>query len=477
MTSARRFAEILLSVSLLLLVSNCNRTPGITTQSPEALHDYQQGLGQYQKFYYREAKVSFEEALRKDSTFAMAWARMAILNWASMDEAQARQDIARALLFSVTASEREQLFIRAWSRLIAYNISGATATVDSLIARYPDESEPYLIRGNLYEMSKNLEGAIRSYQRAIAVDTSNALAVMSLGYAYSRTGELEKAAVQMQKYIRLAPDAADPHASYADILVYVGRYDEALAQYQEALKLKPDYWYAIREIGRIYQTEGRLKEAEEQYHASLTLLPQNRQVDGTHAMQDGWLNLDRGKNEDALRLFNEALTIDSNNLDAARGLAMALSRLKKFKAADEVIERIRQEFLRRNLTETPSMFSYYMMRARLLTDLGELTPALAECDSAIGFSTSVNRNVAYRQMAEIYRLRKAYDPALDACEQALEVNPNYPEALLTLVRIYNDQGDRRMTKEIGNRLMAFWAHADPDFERRIELMKILGVTG
>ena len=80
------------------------------------------------------------------------------------------------------------------------------------------------------------------------------------------------------------------------------------------------------------------------------------------------------------------------------------------------------------------------------------------------------------QMAEVYRREKLFDAALDACEQALSLNPNSPEALLALVRTYHDQGDRRMTSEIGNRLMAFWAHADPDYQNRIELMKLLGVT-
>jgi tetratricopeptide (TPR) repeat protein len=122
------------------------------------------------------------------------------------------------------------------------------------------------------------------------------------------------------------------------------------------------------------------------------------------------------------------------------------------------------------------MFSFHLMRSRLLTEKGDLTQAKAECDSAVGFSTSLTRTFVYRQMAEVYRREKAYEPALEACEQALEVNPNAPEVLLTLVRIYHDRGDRRMTREIGNRLVTFWAQADPDYQNRIELMKILGVT-
>ncbi len=476
MTTARRFAETLLYLVLLVLVSDCSRSPRLTTQSPEALRAYQDGLKHFEKFYYREAKESFEEALRKDSTFAMAWARLAMLNWAAKDEEQAYKDMARAVRLAANASQREQLLIRILDRMVNYNMTGAVAAADSLTKLYPDEKEGYLLRGNLYEQTKNLDAAIQSYQRAIDVDTAYAPAVMSLGYAYSRVGEPEKAALQMQRYIRLAPDAADPRASYADVLVWMGRYDAALEQYRKSLELKPDYWYAIREIGRIYETMGRLKEAEEQFHASLKFLPQNRQLEATHFELDGFLSIDRGSYEDAARQFREALTIDTNSIDAARGIVYALSKLKKFDAAEEVIARIRMELEHRNLMESPAMLSFHLMRSRLLTEKGDLAQAMTECDSAVGFTSALTRSAVYRQMAEIYRREKAYEPALDACEQALEVNPNLPEALLTLARIYADQGDRRMTKEIGNRLMVLWAHADPDYQNRIELMKILGVT-
>jgi len=107
---------------------------------------------------------------------------------------------------------------------------------------------------------------------------------------------------------------------------------------------------------------------------------------------------------------------------------------------------------------------------------GELEQAMEECDSALGYSTALTRSAVHRQMAEIYLRQNAYEPALDACEQALQVNPNSPDVLLTLVRIYKERGDRRMTREIGGRLMDLWSKADPDYQNRIELQKILGVT-
>ncbi|MBP1649062.1 MAG: transcriptional regulator, CadC, partial [Bacteroidetes bacterium] len=208
MNIARRFPETFLCFALLFLISDCSRGPELTTQSPEALSAYQEGLALYEKFYYREAKASFEEALRLDSSFAMAWARMGMLNWSAKDEDQAYRDLDRATRLAADASEREQLLIRVLSRMARYDAGGASAAADSLISLYPEEKEAYLLRGNLHEQTKDVESAIKSYQAAIKVDTAYAPAVMSLGYAYSRAGEPEKAAAQMQRYIRLAPDAA-----------------------------------------------------------------------------------------------------------------------------------------------------------------------------------------------------------------------------------------------------------------------------
>ena len=192
MTTVRRLAQTFCCFFLLLPVSGCGRAPKLTAQSPEALRAYQEGLGQYEKFYYREAKALFEEALRKDSTFAMAWTRMAMVNWVIRDEEQARRDITRAMQLAAHVTEREQLFIRTWSQILNFNTSGALATVDSLITRYPDEKEGYLLRGNLNENNKNLEAAKQSYQQAINVDTAYAQAVMSLGYIYSTTERPKK---------------------------------------------------------------------------------------------------------------------------------------------------------------------------------------------------------------------------------------------------------------------------------------------
>ncbi|HTO93043.1 MAG TPA: tetratricopeptide repeat protein [Bacteroidota bacterium] len=471
--SAARGAGVALTACLLVL--GCGREKKLTVSSPDALPPYREGVSLWEKFYYPEAKRSFEEALRHDSTFAMAWCRLAMVEASSGASAAASVAMNAAVRHAGGVTERERLFIAMWHAHLDFNNDLAGATADSLIRLYPDEKEAYLFRGSLYEeVDKNIDAALGCYRKAVAADSTYAQAIMSLGYAYSTLGNQPEAVRLMQQYIRLAPDAADPRASYADLLVRAGRYDEALDQYTRALALKPDYWYAIREIGNVYSILGRLKEAEAQFHRALSLLPQGPEIEAGHLVADGSLQYKRGAYGEAKADFQKALAVDSLNYGAAEGLVRALGKLRDFEGAERVLARIGGVLRERHLTNSSAMLSWHLMRAGLLTDRGDLAAALAECDSAMGYSLPLTRAAVERQRAQTHFAGGDLEDALDDCGRALEVNPNSPQVLLTLVKIYHAHSDARMTAEIGGRLLALWSHADPDFQDRNELLRLLG---
>jgi len=460
-------------VLMLFVVGGCHQNPHLTSRSPEAIAFYDTGLKQYEQFSYSEARASFESALTKDSTFAMAWLRLGLVHNSVRDEARANSCVDRAMALAPNASEREQLFIRMWYYRLRFNTAAAAATADSLASLYPDEKEVYLFRGNIYELSKNFDAAIKCYQRAVQVDTGYALAVMSLGYAYSTTGDQEKAIAQMQRYIQLAPKDADPRASYADILMRAGRFDEALGQYRESLALKPDYWYSIQQIGSIDAMKGMLNEAEQQYHKSFSLLPSNRQLEATETALQGKFALLRGKTDEAAGYFQKSLQIDTLNLDAAVGYVLALARSRRIVEAEEVLQRIHAELGRRDLLTSPYMAGYYLACSIVNMHNGDLVNALVMCDSGFAYSTTQGRAAIYRQMAETNLRQKAFDDGLSACEEGLALTPNSPDILLTLVRIYAADSDHRMTREIGGRLLEFWKNADADYAPRNEVARLL----
>jgi tetratricopeptide (TPR) repeat protein len=461
-------------VTLSLLIVGCSKEPQITTHSQQALQFYKVGVAQWEKFYYPEAQYAFDEAIRLDSNFAMAWARRAMVAEGTQNHAKARQDIAASMSLLGSVTEYEQMFIRLQNDRLNYSNSEAAALADSMLKLYPNDRELHLIQGNLYEMNKNVDDAIRSYRRAIRIDTSYALAVMSLGYAYSSIGEQEKAVDQMERYIRMVPDAADPRASFADILMRVGRYDEALDQYKKSLELKPDYWYSANQIGGIYAQEGRLKKAAEQFQKGMESLPESQELKATHLAINGELNILRGAFKEAVAQFEEALRIDSLNSEAAYGLVIGFRKLKEFKRAHEVIGGIHAELERRNLLSSQHMLKYNLAKSRLLLDEGEFAGARALCDTAFEYTTALTRGPVFQQIAEIDLRSRQYEGVFDACEEALRVNPNYPEALFTLTKAYHARGDSAMTREIGGRLLDFWKNADPDYVNLQDLRKLLG---
>ncbi len=457
-----------------VLLAGCGEKPRITTGSPAALQWYEKGVSLYESFYYREALAAFDSAIAADSAFTLAWVRRAAVDYSTRNRDAALKEIARALALSGHASHAEQMVARMWAHQIRYEQRQAADVADSLIRRYPSIREAYLIRGQLYELEKNSEAAIRMYERALAADSTYAQAVMSIGYAYSTLGDVNSATTYMERYIRLLPHEADPRASFGDVLLRAGRYDEALAQYKASLLIRPDYWYALQRVGEVYSILGRLKLAAAYFDTSMTLRPAGRQIDVLRHVFTGHLDFLRADYRNAAQEFREALGIDSTSGDAAYNLVYTLVRLKEIDAAEQLTEGIRQEIMRRNLFESPSRAGYELMRALTLRERGKLDEALAACDLALQYSVPLTRAPIFEQRAEIYLRAGQFEQALDASEEALALNRNWPDALMTLVKIYHAEKNIDMTVEIGGRLLALWADADPDFSPLRELQQIIG---
>ena len=459
-----------------LILLGCGERQKITTSSAEALAAYQRGVALYENFYYREALAAIDSAIAADSSFGLAWVRRATISFSTQDEGAARREVARAMELSGGVSRAEGMLIRMWRHRIYYEQREAADVADSLIDRYPYMREAYLVRGQLYEWEKNEVAAIRMYERAVAMDSTYAQAVMSIGYAYSSLGDVGGAIAYMERYIRLLPHEADPRASYGDVLLRAGRYDEALEQYKASLVVRRTYWYSMQRIGDISSLLGRLKQSEAYYDSSLALRPAGRQIEVLRLVIWGRLDILRADYKAAAEKFRSALAIDSTSGDAAYRLVYAMVRLGDLEAAEDLREGIRVELMRRNLFESPSRAGYELMRSLVLREQGKFDEALAACDLALQYSVPLSRAYIFNERAEVHLRAKEYERALDACEEALALNPNSPDVLLTLVKVYHAKKDVKMTVEIGGRLLALWAGADPDFSPLRELQQIIGRT-
>ncbi|MBM2839570.1 MAG: transcriptional regulator, CadC [Bacteroidetes bacterium] len=154
--------SLIIYLVLAIVLAGCTREQKITTSSPEALRCYNEGVDRWKNFYYQEAKSVLDSAISLDSTFAMAWARLALVDEGMRNETQAKLHIERARRYSSNASRREQLFINMWYHNINYAFKEAVTVADSLIALSPEDAEAHVFRGIMYEEAKDFEAAIRS---------------------------------------------------------------------------------------------------------------------------------------------------------------------------------------------------------------------------------------------------------------------------------------------------------------------------
>jgi len=465
-----------LTCSLFLLPA-CDEAPRFSTNSEDALRFYQEGATLQMQFYYNEAIERLDSALAHDSSFAMAWGRLASIHRELRDEEEAKRFIAAADRHVAGATLRERLYIRLWDRMINFENAEAARVADSLVSLFPSESEPLVLRGALYEDVAQLDSAIFFYRKAVAIDTLNTRAVMHLGYAYSAAGDQDRAIESMQKYIRLAPGLADPRASYADLLIRVGRYQEALEQYKASLEFKPDYWYSLNQIGSIYAILGRLKEAEEYYRKGLSRLPDNAMVESAVPIIVGELQMRRGNYREAEAAYHQALGYDSLSYEAAYGLVISLAKQGKFKEADQLAVGIQEELGRRQMLTSQVMVSYHLMCSRVFFEKKQYQAAREICEEALRQATPLTRTAVFRQLADISLHLKEYERGFLECEESLQINRNSPSTLLLLAQLYRAKGDRSMTGEIGKRLLVLWKDADPDFKDLRDLRELLKPAG
>jgi TolB-like protein len=208
---------------------------GVTTPSVAAYSLYAQGLRAYANGDQNGARTLFAAALREDSTFAMAAYYYARLSPYRIDMVTG---CARALRLSARASERERLMIHAgWAEAVSARELGAVA--DSLVARYPQETQGHLYKGIALLGAGDFTGAVAPLERAITMDSVSFTRVDSLSgctacnaffelvVAYELADSLAAAERTARRWTRLDPESSRSWASLWDVLERESKFDEA----------------------------------------------------------------------------------------------------------------------------------------------------------------------------------------------------------------------------------------------------------
>ena len=168
----------------------------------------------YEENNTRMALEMYQQAVKLDSTFALAYAALASAHtryyWEGFDRSPER-----------LAAGRGGCSTKPW--------------LSSQICQAQRELGMYYYRG-FRDYEKALE-ALTKYEK---MRPSDGLALSSIAYIWRRQGRFDEAADQLQKALRLNPRSAGMAREIGNTLFQLGRYPEAEVYMDQAIDLQPD---------------------------------------------------------------------------------------------------------------------------------------------------------------------------------------------------------------------------------------------
>ena len=233
----------------------------VTTHSPEAYRYYLEGIDYYNKVYFTEAAKSYKKALEYDSTFAMAYFRLALLE----DWEERKKLMAKAVEYSDKVSQKERYYIKTSAAGISGDNEHYLEGLQQMAKHYPEDKEVLQWLASYYYERRQFEEAIRYFNQAIKIDPLFKLIYNMLAYAYDQMGDFEKSIWAINKYISIAPDEANPYDTRADLYAWNGKMEQAIRSYKKALEVKPDFYASLRKLGHMHLFKREYAKAESCY--------------------------------------------------------------------------------------------------------------------------------------------------------------------------------------------------------------------
>ncbi|HET9408659.1 MAG TPA: tetratricopeptide repeat protein [Candidatus Sulfotelmatobacter sp.] len=453
----------------------------ITTQSPEALADFEHGVVAWENLHITAALNDWQAAITKDPDFLLAHLYISE-RIPDPDRQAAERKKAAALMDSVTPEERlmaEWLLDDSRGDTI-----GALAAMNQLLARYPRDKHLYWFAA--LSMGANYsqwERAAELAEQALRVDPDFAGALNNLGYDYAFEGQFDKAFPVMQHYLQVLPGEPNPEDSYAEILRMAGKFDEAVQHYQAALKIDPEFGESLLGLADTYALMGDGAQARTQYEIAI-----QHAYTKTYAVM--WklrwaATYLREKNsiEADYAFLNAAQMAHQNSvavLEAEAYRTMALyqendaTALHWLQKAKEVLDHPHDTSANARKQEVALIHRTEIHKAVQRGRIGAAEKVLEELKRMADSSNNPNINVAYHASAGIVLAAK--HKWLEAIPH-LEEDSNDPFSLQLLVTVYQKAGLAAKSERTARELIALNA---PTVEQALvvpQFRAIRGITG
>lgn len=324
----------------------------------------------------------FDEALKLDQDFALAYAGLGEAYWRKYQDT------------------RENVWV-----------DPAIAASDRALALDPYQAQVHISLGMIYHGTGKTERAIEEFERAAELRPVSDDAFRWLGLCYTRKGEMERAIRCFERAIEIRPGYWDNYNNLGNAYYTFGRYREASEQFRRVITIQPDNFRGYSNLGSMYYLLGLYEDAVAMYQRAIEIYPNE---DSYGNLGTAYFYLERY--EDAIAAYKAALDLDSRNDVLHRNLGDAYLRLDRrqdaeaqFKAAIGFLS----EHLKVNPDDAPRLADLAICQAKL----GDPPNASASIERAIALEPH-NTNLMYAK-AVVYALAGYPEKAIEDLGRAL----------------------------------------------------------
>jgi tetratricopeptide (TPR) repeat protein len=260
-----RFGESLRSIA------RSQRLEQVTTRSHAALRVFSQGLRASNEGDDARAMQLLEEAIGLDTTFAMAYRKLAIV-LSNSDERRSRavEAATKAYHYRDRLTDRERhLVVAAYHSVVTGNRDQVISAYRTLLDLYPDDTYGLNNLGVIYSQLKDPARAADLYERALRVDSTLRLHYSNLASALGQQGRWDTAATVIEHFAARFP--GNPEVKIARIINAAYQKDYARAEVLGAELMDEQkgivFWEAIAYewLAQLDAMRGRLGSAERRW--------------------------------------------------------------------------------------------------------------------------------------------------------------------------------------------------------------------
>ncbi len=446
-----------------------------TTSSLEAFRAYALGDKAHTKALdIPEAEGHYLRAVELDPNFAMAYARLGVVNINSGQVAKANKYFAKAYELSKNVSEREKLYIAAhYYEVVSGNVPKVIETLQEAIQTYPGQLDSYININVAYTTLAQFDKGLPYALKAVELQPDNAIASENLVGDYVGLNRLVEARAEVDRARKLGLDSSTDNLVTHLQLYYLQGDQSQMQRVLAQVAGRPDEFLALLFLATTQQFSGEYKKAAA---TNQRAFEQAGRVKAPDVQAGSLLTNAAGRGIAGLCEGNEAAVQRALALDKSKQTqvtAVMASAVCNGKLALPLAEELSRKYPDDTLIQ-----GLYQPLAKAIVALaaGHAQEAIDDAEPAkpwdAAYPASYIQGLAYLQLHDAAHALSSFQVASQAVGGSLNsALPFCALAQLGIARAYAMGGDKANAKKAYEAFFQTWKNADADLPPLIAAKK------